>query len=50
MHDAQRLRNRIESALFAQGYRDAPIPLCVAILHHITPVLTTTFGHPTPGE
>jgi len=24
MHDAQRLRNRIESALFAQGYRDAP--------------------------
>jgi transposase len=24
MHDAQRLRNRIESALFAQGYRDVP--------------------------
>jgi len=24
MHDAQRLHNRIESALFAQGYRDAP--------------------------
>jgi len=24
MHDAQRLRNRIELALFAQGYRDAP--------------------------
>jgi transposase len=24
MHDAQRLRNRIESALFAQGHRDVP--------------------------
>ncbi len=24
MHDAQQLRNRIESALFTQGYRDVP--------------------------
>ena len=24
MHDAQQLRNRLESALFAQGYRDVP--------------------------